>query len=204
MNDNKSKTIMAMSSCIVCKKYNAFLDEDRVCERCAKITSRPLRFITRRGLMPILSSGMILPESEWHSLQVQVNKFYTSHDEEWIKNHDEEAKALNKWKLAKANGDMSNVPGFIYFLKASNGCHKIGRAIDVDKRLKGHLRMFPLQIEIVHTVKVQDMVKSETFLLKMFSGEKLQGEWFLLSDEQANWICSLTPELLDAMVQQSA
>lgn len=192
----------AMTRCIVCKKYSAFCDDDNVCDKCASITSRPLRFVTKNGMMPLTSNGMILSEDNWHSLQVQINKFYSTHDIEWIDERNKETIELNKWKSNRI-GIPSGTPGFVYLLQASNGYYKIGRAINVGNRLKNHLRMFPLQIEVIHTVMVQDMVKAERFLLKMFFEEKLQGEWFLLNDEQADWICSLTPELLDAIVKQS-
>lgn len=197
-----AKRIRAMNSCVVCKKYSAFCDSDGVCEKCAALRPITVRFVEKQGLMPVRSDGKVLSEDEWYRLQSQVSRFYMHHEQEWIDEQNKKNKEIRHW--AHTHKNSPGVPGYVYLLKASNGYFKIGRAFDVNKRLKGHKRMYPLQIDVLHTVYSMDMVKAENHLLKRFEEYKMQGEWFLLEPDHVEWICGLTSEELDQVVASAS
>jgi hypothetical protein len=199
---NNAQKIRAMNSCVVCKKYSAFCGSDGVCEKCASLRPTTIHFVEKKGMMPVKIDGYILSEDDWYRLQSQVNKFYSSYDPEWINDQNKENREIRRWKELPRNSP--GVPGYIYLLKASNGFFKIGRAANVEKRLNNHKRMYPLEIEVLHTVYVADTVRTESYLLKRFEDYKLQGEWFLLEREHVDFICQLTTDKLNQIVTETS
>jgi hypothetical protein len=155
-------------------------------------------FVEKQGMMPVKTDGYVLSEDDWFRLQSQVNRFYSRYDQDWIDEQNEKNRKIRKWASTPRNSP--GLPGYIYLLKASNGFFKIGRAINVEKRLIGHRRMYPLEINVLHTVYVTDMVRTESYLLKRFEDYKMQGEWFLLEPDHVDFICSLTSEELNQIV----
>ena len=48
--------------------------------------------------------------------------------------------------------------------------------------------MLPFEIELVHTIKTDDMVEIERFLHEKFADQRTNGEWFCLSDDDIEWL----------------
>jgi len=71
---------------------------------------------------------------------------------------------------------------YTYIMK-SHDLHKIGRAIDVDNRLKGFLTGNPY-IELVKTIDGNHEKKLHT----LFKDKRVKGEWFNLSQEDIDSI----------------
>lgn len=72
--------------------------------------------------------------------------------------------------------------GFIYLIKL-NGKYKIGRAKNPTTRFKFYKTENPEPIEVVLCKEVEDYVKAESKLLKMFKHKQYRGEWHSLDDE---------------------
>jgi hypothetical protein len=88
-------------------------------------------------------------------------------------------------KLSDAEAEYR---GFVYLLGSPEGYCKIGRTINLQSRLHSIGLQLPFKVELLHTIKVSDPVKAERFLHKKFADCRTNGEWFLLSIEQINWI----------------
>lgn len=83
-------------------------------------------------------------------------------------------------------------PGYIYLVRSETG-YKIGKAIDVNKRLK-QLRTGTPFLELLHTIPTQNTSIAESNLHAKFKDKRRTGggkEWFDLTDEDVSWLCSL-------------
>lgn len=76
---------------------------------------------------------------------------------------------------------MRNRSGYIYIVRAGGHC-KIGIAKDVSTRLK-QLPKLPFELELLHTIKTNDMNRLEAELHRRYAEQRCNGEWFTLSDE---------------------
>lgn len=81
--------------------------------------------------------------------------------------------------------------GYVYLLCSPEGYCKIGRTKNLTPRLLAIGLQLPFRVELVHSIAVSDPVWAERFLHKKFSACRMNGEWFLLSDADINWIKSL-------------
>ena len=78
--------------------------------------------------------------------------------------------------------------GYVYLFKAD--CYyKIGKTINVVRR--ANELSLPFEVEIVHTILVSDMNYAEMYLHHMFAKKRIRGEWFRLSHNDVEYICSL-------------
>ena len=93
--------------------------------------------------------------------------------------------------------------GYVYLLLCENGLYKIGRTQDIARRVKDLNRDIPVQIKHIHSFLTQNTFKSEIFMHKKFSKERVQYEWFRLSSEQVDWILSLRNFDIDKLVSDS-
>lgn len=81
--------------------------------------------------------------------------------------------------------------GYVYLMRSGNGYHKIGISKDVDTRLGGLRRQFPLQIEVIHYFACHDYRVVEKLLHEKYSDKQIEYEWFGLSEDDVNSICKL-------------
>lgn len=82
--------------------------------------------------------------------------------------------------------------GYIYLLGTPEGYCKIGRAKRVTERILQIGLQMPFRVELLHTIRVTDSVWAERYLHQKFASCRMNGEWFLLSDFDINWIKSLS------------
>jgi uncharacterized Zn finger protein (UPF0148 family) len=88
-------------------------------------------------------------------------------------------------------------PGFVYLMIAENGLYKIGRARNVQNRLTMLNRDIPYKTELVHHFASANYIKAELYMHEKFSKERVKYEWFNLSQDQIDWIRSLTDYQVD-------
>lgn len=84
-----------------------------------------------------------------------------------------------------------NPNGFVYLLGCPEGYCKIGRTKNLQSRLSSIGLQLPWRIELLHSIPVSDPVWAERFLHQKFTSCRMNGEWFLLSDSDIQWIKSL-------------
>lgn len=77
---------------------------------------------------------------------------------------------------------MMDRSGYIYIIKADTGHYKIGRTKNVPKRLNFFGVRLPFAIELCWSIKVDDMYRFESWLHRYFKNERVNGEWFNISD----------------------
>ena len=193
-NDGTSGAVfMSMDNCRICFQFRE-VDEDRICKRCtikeARKVSTGIRFIFKKHMMrpESTTTHRILTKEDWYYIKRHVDNFFesvSSDDIDWM-NHEIDEEVKHR---------QSIVPGHIYLMKSENGYYKIGRALDVDKRNKEHMRDYPLVITVLHSFFSRNYIKAESYLLKMFADKKLQGEWFALEKSDVDFIMGITDEI---------
>lgn len=85
-------------------------------------------------------------------------------------------------------------PGYVYLLKSSTGHYKIGRAKNPEKRLATFTIKLPFEVDYECLIYSDDMWFLERELHIRFKEKRIQGEWFMLDDEDIAYIKSLAPE----------
>jgi hypothetical protein len=104
--------------------------------------------------------------------------------------------------------------GFIYLLRAETGHYKIGRAKNVENRIRSIAAFVPFRVELAHTIATDDTVRLERCLHFLYerAGKRVNGEWFNLSPLDVAAIQAIGGELntdtmddtLDALALTSA
>jgi hypothetical protein len=70
----------------------------------------------------------------------------------------------------------------VYLLKAGP-YYKIGKAKDLDKRVKQIRLQLPYPVEVMHSIETDDSSGIENYWHKRFACKRANGEWFLLTDD---------------------
>lgn len=81
--------------------------------------------------------------------------------------------------------------GYVYLAYCETGHHKIGVSASPSHRIKAINTRMPLSVELEHIIPADDMYAAEAGLHQRFDGERQEGEWFLLGDEDVRYILSL-------------
>lgn len=97
----------------------------------------------------------------------------------------------NRIPVSKLSSIKSN-PGYIYLIKSEDGSYKIGKSKNPHTRHKNLSTKFAYQTTLIHTIQASNMERSEKYLHEKFKDIRLNGEWFALTPEDVQWICSLT------------
>jgi len=80
---------------------------------------------------------------------------------------------------------LDNNLGYIYFIQEKLLGHiKIGRSSNLEKRLQIFATDLPFEIELVHYIKSYNYEKIELEFHKHFKRQRVNGEWFKLSDAE--------------------
>jgi len=106
-------------------------------------------------------------------------KVWKEEDEEFIAKMEEEDRER---KERKSLNLIPKQKGYVYVVKSQNN-YKIGRAKNLDSRIKKYITENPHEIEVVFSKFVDDYVEEERKLLKMFESFWIRGEWFNLNEE---------------------
>lgn len=70
----------------------------------------------------------------------------------------------------------------VYLLKAGP-YYKIGKAKDLDQRVKQIKLQLPYPVETLHSIETDDSIGIENYWHKRFACKRVNGEWFLLTDD---------------------
>lgn len=80
---------------------------------------------------------------------------------------------------------------YVYLIKASNGYCKIGISHNPDKRFKILQReaaVWAITLELVHVITSNRAYILEQSFHKRFAGQRVTGEWFLLTPRDIEWL----------------
>jgi hypothetical protein len=81
--------------------------------------------------------------------------------------------------------------GFVYLME-SDGEYKIGKAVDVERRLKRLRFESGREIEVLHCIASADYSQTEWDLHQRFADKRTHGEWFALEPPDLEWILAQT------------
>lgn len=88
------------------------------------------------------------------------------------------------------------VKGFVYLIRGPK-LHKIGKAENVENRLKQIEKDEGCELEVVHTIRSMDYTRAETRLHNKYKHLRRRGEWFELSQIEIDAICAISDLTLD-------
>lgn len=87
---------------------------------------------------------------------------------------------------------FKDTQGYVYLLKMVNGGHyKIGRTRKPQNRLEVFGVKLPFPVEYECLIATRDMYQLERDLHQRFAAQRVNGEWFLLSSQDIEYIKSL-------------
>jgi hypothetical protein len=75
----------------------------------------------------------------------------------------------------------TTIKGYVYVIRSGDYC-KIGKSVDVLRRLKEISTSTPVAPEIVHTIPTNRMVRAENTIHAKFASKRARNEWFNLDD----------------------
>lgn len=109
----------------------------------------------------------------------------------------------HKLVLSKHAGKRyRSLPGNVYVISVNNEYYKIGYANNVKKRIQ-HLQLAcPYPIQIVHIIMTDHTIRLETALHKRYRHRHVQGEWFRLSPDEVQSICSIVSPVIATELHQ--
>lgn len=182
--------------CAGCQRFVFLVNRIGLCERCTagKNPPPPVRFVAMMDeIAPVSPSGKVLKRVSWNRLVKQVNQFYNTIPPQsrmlWNAGVDERRNRAKR-PLPKE--------GFIYLIESENGYFKLGRSIDVDRRLSQHEMDYPLKLRVVHSFASSDVRRDEKRLLRNFRDRQLRGEWFSLELQDVLWFKTIQDHGLNA------
>lgn len=137
--------------------------------------------------MPVDDNGVILDMYEWSNFNAKCQSFYRRHSKF-------EISLMNKSR--KKSKITNKLYGYIYLLKSETGSFKFGRTSNINKRLKSYERTYPIKINLVYFIEVENMIDAETAILRNYKESQLQGEWFDVTLNQVEWFINLNNEIV--------
>lgn len=192
-----------MIQCKVCFKFRYEINEYGECVKCSVAADKRrdvvlhVRKHGRYGMSPFLSNHKIMSKESWLSLRAMIDRFYNGMSMDDIDDHN---RSVDSSRESAVKASKCNDRGVIYLLRSNVGYFKIGKSINLDRRVGQHLRDYPVSLDVIHVIHVMRMTKCETHLLSLFADKRLQGEWFELSPDDVTWICSLGTFELESLV----
>lgn len=80
--------------------------------------------------------------------------------------------------------------GYIYLLHCGP-YYKIGRTVDLEKRLPQLAIQLPYKPELIHTIASKTPDLTEDFFHRIFAEKRMNGEWFRLNEEDIRYFCTM-------------
>lgn len=81
--------------------------------------------------------------------------------------------------------------GYVYILGVPD-FYKIGKAQSVDSRVKQLRIQLPWAVDVVHTIPCEGYSEAERALHECFADRRANGEWFVLTPGDVEWLTGIT------------
>lgn len=105
-------------------------------------------------------------------------------------------KASQEREAKKSETKTKQTKAGIVYLLNSGIYYKIGKTKNLPSRMESLAIgvIAPFDIKLIHHFKTNDYSGDEKMLHNMFSEKRVNGEWFILTDEDVSYICSMKGE----------
>ncbi len=94
-------------------------------------------------------------------------------------------------KRRKAKRTQPTGPGYLYLIEGKPGEYKIGLSAVPQQRISVLGVQLPFSIEVIHLIETDNMLAAERQLHERFAAQRINGEWFALTDSDVAYIQSL-------------
>lgn len=141
---------------------------------------------------------LILTRPEFEELVEYCKRYYATHSDETIEAYNR--RIYDDWATKEQTRQSLNstptpkpkrASGFLYLVKSDRGYYKIGKTKNPDDRQRTFGVQLPFEVEFVHVIESDAYHWAEEQLHARFSGQRIKGEWFDLTEEDVAWIKSL-------------
>jgi len=141
------------------------------------------------GKAPIAYYDRLLTRKEWAKLVMCANEFYANVTDAEIEDYNDPGKLSPRLErpYRKDSVQPRPLPGYVYVL-SGGGYYKIGLSKHVGVRIKQISPKLPFDVELVCTIKTDDMAKAEAYLHGKYASKRAKGEWFALTNEDLKWL----------------
>jgi len=147
-----------------------------------------------RLFAPVGCNGLFPTHKEWRELVGRVNDFYS-----YLSRKDIEAANEQERRRYAQDRVVGLVPGpvrrprkgYVYLL-SGGPYHKIGCAQDVDRHITQIQPKAPFVLNLVCSIPADDMYELESTLHGQFADSRTNGEWFILTPKDVEYIKGLT------------
>lgn len=114
-------------------------------------------------------------------LVIDCCKRYLSIPEKELKEYESQITQKKQINNIKSKEKIINkTSGFIYFLQDDMKRIKIGKTINLNRRIFDLNVKLPSPLKLIHYIKSEDIDKEEKQIHQKYSKHRLQGEWFNL------------------------
>ena len=155
----------------------------------------PLFFrATSLGLTPTDEKGFICSKGEWKYIKEKIDAFFSIADREAIEEHNlaKQRQLEERHSFGRSESvPKKKRPGYIYLALSNTGHHKIGLSVNPEKRIQHFDTQMPIDVALIHTFPADDMYSAESELHSIFADKRVNGEWFLLSEDDVGWLCDI-------------
>lgn len=152
------------------------------------------------GFFLVDQGGFIITTEEINNLLDKIASSYTRVGKEWIDNHNNELydEYFNRERVIERSKTESkkrkSSPGFVYLIKCE-GYYKIGMSNDPKNRIPHLSVLTPFNTSAICVIESEDMRLLEKQLHDKFTDKRVNGEWFVLSDEDVEYIKRIATEV---------
>jgi hypothetical protein len=135
--------------------------------------------------------GFVLTEYELAEILTAVKPFYDSTADRAIIQYNDSHFRSQKNPNQPIARPIEPEPkaGYVYVLKAGP-YYKIGVSTNIDRRIKQLSTLPPFDLELIFTIQTSDMYGLESKLHERFDHQRQNGEWFILTITDIEWIRS--------------
>lgn len=137
--------------------------------------------------MPVRNGQVVTPEM-WEVFRAEIDGFYEALAAEGVSVDD-----INR---ARFDGDPSLIDarpvGYVYFLRSGLGYCKIGRAQELNSRIRTLKIQLPFPVELFHNIPTSDPATLERHFHEKYQAKRANGEWFELDESDFDEIKRFT------------
>lgn len=175
--------------CRTCQRFLLEVNKHGICSRCSNENKvpPPIMFVYYLNhIVPISSNGKIMISRKWKRVCKLVDDFYANVPfDQYVLWNIAVTERTTQTRASKTK------EGYVYLIESENGYYKIGKSIDIERRLNQHEMDYPLKLRIIHSFESSNARRDEKKILDAFSQKNLRGEWFQLDECDIAWFKSI-------------